>query len=275
MSKANDKIIATLFDNIEKDGLMPWQTPYIGGGLPHNHITGRVYSGRNLVVLMSMRFNQSGFMTFKQAQDAGGSVRKGSSGIPVIYATPGLLVESENVSDAPKRVGGGMRLYYVFNVSSIDNMPESVPVIGDNIGVESFIENLPVTWNYGKRPSYSLTKDTVNMPRAGDFEVMDEYYSTVFHELIHWTGESSRLNRFLTGDHNDEKYCYEELVAEIGSAFLRCKFGIENKVSDEQNAAYVKGWLSLIGDDKEMILKAATEAQKAMDYLLTFSNEKE
>lgn len=275
MNKANERIVEFLFENIDKTNLMPWQIPYAEGGLPHNYITGREYTGRNLLVLMSIGFNQSGFMTFNQATEAGGKVKKGSSGIPILYTIPGEIIVPASEGNPAIRTKGGMRLYYVFNISCVENLPDSTKVHGDNISAEEFIKNIPVKFEYGKEAMYSLTHDLIKIPNAGDFKNMGDYYATIFHKLIHWTGEESRLNRLQTANYKDKRYSYEELVAEIGSSFLRCHFDIENQVTDEQNVAYVKGWLSTIGDDKEIILKAASDAQKAVDFLMTFSKTNE
>lgn len=272
----NEVIIDRLFEQIEKSGRLPWQRGRESDcRLPYNFKSGNTYQGRNLLLLMAANYVHSGYLTYKQAKELGYQVRHGESGWPILYAARAGFVDVE-ITDArgqratiQKYVRGGGKLYYVFNVSQIDGVPElSAETAGSNADVEQFLANLPVKWKRGRNPCYYPLDDAIGVPYVGDYASDEHYYSEMFHELIHWTGHPSRCNRAGSTDKHSDEYAIEECVAEIGSAFLRGRFGIQSPDVDANNAAYVQSWLEAFRERRSALLAAAADAQKAVEYLL-------
>ncbi len=268
----NDKIVDELIKSIESTETLPWHAGWVSGGLPINFTTGRRYNGINILMLWSRGFTHSKFATYKQIKNKGGQVRKGEKGTPVIYYNI-----SERITTDPKTGLDKIthipfaKLSYAFNISQTEGIMEEAIEIGEHTTAEQFIRSIPATIIHGYDPCYVPKSDEIRIPLRSDVETEERYYSVLFHELIHWTGAEGRMDRDLTLHHeNKDKYSFEELVAEIGSAFLLAEFGM--KPCEEQNAAYVKGWAEKINADKSMVVKAASQASKAVEYLLSLSN---
>ena len=262
-----------------EQGTVPWRKPWSGGcsqTLPMNFTSKREYRGINIFLLMCMGFSSRYWLSFKQAQEEGGRVRKGEKGTPVIfwkrYAT-----EDRQTGEA-KEVPV-LRYFTVFNLDQIDGLdapdaPE--PVITDFQPIteaERIINAMP------KRPVivhgeplayYRPMTDTVNLPRPELFTEAEEYYSTTFHELTHATGHESRLNRRPSAEirhFGDREYSQEELVAEMGAAFLCAQSGIAPSVINNQ-ASYIDGWLKILKASPKVVVHAAAQAQRAADFIL-------
>ena len=282
-----------IIDRIEK-GVVPWQSPSIARvGLPRNFSTGKPYSGINVFLLGSQEFQSPHFLTFIQAQELGGHVRPGEKGSPVIKVgtwnrpapeAPGTTAEGEKATG--KRTF--LKLYTVFNACQIDGIrfPE-VPkceTFTESVCAENarrIVEEMPSRpiIHEGRKsfPHYVPDTDTVEMPSRETFRAEWRFYKTLFHELAHATGHERRLNResltenrgrYAVGEAN-KIYCLEELVAEMTAAFLGASAGI---IEDgfENSAAYLQGWLQVlrVRDNRTWLIKAASEAQKAADYVL-------
>ena len=268
----NDKIVDELIKSIESTETLPWHAGWVSGGLPINFTTGRRYNGINILMLWSRGFTHSKFATYKQIKNKGGQVKKGEKGTPVIYynISEKLTTDSKTGVDKITRIPFA-KLSYAFNISQTEGIMEDAVETGEHTTAEQFISSIPATIIHGYDPCYVPKSDEIRIPLRSDVETEERYYSVLFHELIHWTGAEGRMNRDLTLYHeNKDKYSFEELVAEIGSAFLLAEFGM--KPCKEQNAAYVKGWAERINADKNMIIKAASQASKAVEYLLSLSN---
>lgn len=288
---AYDAITTRIIQRIET-GVVPWQSPSIARvGFPRNFSTGKCYNGINVFLLGSQEFQSPLFLTFIQALELGGNVRKGEKGFPVIkvgtWSKEGDQATAPSEGQEPEK-RKFLKLYTVFNACQIEGIefPE-VPKC------ESFTESAmadnarrimaempcPPVINEGRKsfPHYLPEIDTIEMPSRTTFRAEWRFWKTVFHEAAHATGHEKRLNRpsltenrgrYAVGD-DKKTYCLEELVAEMTAAFLGARAGI---IEDdfENSAAYLRGWLDVlrVKDNKTWLVKAASEAQKAADYIL-------
>ena len=268
-----DRIIALL-----ESGTVPWRKPWKAQtGLPRNLVSKKPYRGINVFLLHAMHYESPFWLTFKQAQELGGNVRKGEKACPVVFWKQ-LEVEDKKTGE-PEKVPM-LRFYYVFNASQCDGLknlpaPVEIPILSTQ--PEAIVANMP------QRPEikhgmskafYSPSEDIVGMPDRARFDSEDGYFGTVYHELIHATGSKSRLNRPTLTESmgfGSDPYCKEELIAEMGAAFLCGQAGIANTI--ENSAAYVKGWLEQLQNDRSLIVQAAAQAQKAADFILGIKHE--
>ncbi len=261
-------------------GTAPWHKPWSvsgPGGLPRNLLSNRPYRGINVWILASSGYASPYWLTFRQANELGGHVCKGESGTPVVFWKFGTRTV-EDGEDMVERPSVLCRYYLVFNISQCEGLrlqPAAEPV--PQIDPIENCEQIVTEWlgkpaiRYGSiQASYNRTHDLVQMPDRPTFNNAEEFYSTLFHELTHSTGHPLRLNRPTLTEFErfgDEKYSAEELVAEMGAAFL-CGFtGIENRTINN-SAAYLSSWLEVLKKDSRLVLVAAGQAQKAVDLIL-------
>ncbi len=273
-----ETITELLIQKIEQ-GVCPWLSPYLSAvGFPKNYSTKNTYRGMNVFLLGMAGFSSPWFLTFVQAKALGGNVKRGEKGSLVVkYGT----YEAEDESgEEHKR--GFLKSYTVFNSSQIEGIefpPEEVrPLVTDTCGEAKMIiagmPNRPAIRHGSAMAFYRPADDLVSMPNMEDMRSPEAYYSTLHHELIHACGASHRLNRKSLvenkGMHSSRKvYAEEELVAEMGAAFLNATAGIfESEM--ENSAAYLSGWLKALKapDAKNWIIRAASQAQKSADYIL-------
>ena len=264
-------------------GTPPWVCPWQAGSgdlAPANLSSGRPYRGIN-VLLLNLRAMSSGYsvnrwMTFHQARGLGACVRKGEEGTPVVFfkmlERDGAMPSAAN--DQPgRKVIPLLRTFTVFNAAQIDGLPEamlptlSAPNHWDSCGVAELIllASQADIRHGGNRAFYSPSQDFIQMPERASFAGADAYYRVALHELTHWSGHPSRCNRVLSSRMHIEAYAFEELVAEMGSAFLTNYAGLSGHV---HHASYIDSWLQALRNDKRLIFTAASLAQKAADYLL-------
>jgi antirestriction protein ArdC len=265
-----------------ESGVAPWHKPWkVSGknGLPRNLVSGREYRGINVWILLTSGYASPHWLTFRQARELDGHVRQGEVGFPVVYWKFGTR-EVEDGDEIVEKKSVLCRYYTVFNVEQCEGLRiQSVEPTEIELQVQPIetCEQVFEAWlskptirHGGDSASYSKVFDCVQMPERTSFDSVEEYYSTLFHELTHSTGHRSRLNRSsLTdserfGDHN---YSREELVAEMGAAFLCGITGIENRTIDN-SAAYLANWLDALKNDARMVLIAASQAQKSADLIL-------
>ena len=277
-SIVTDRIISQL-----EQGVIPWRKPWVDAGIPRNFITMRPYRGMNIWMLASLGYERNYFLSFKQVQDLGASVRKGEKGHMVVF----WQKKEQDVEEgaANPKVKYILRYYLVFNIAQCDNIPkEKIP---GNVGractieqCELIVDEMPQCppIKYEKHEAfYNRAEDYVNMPRIETFKSSPEFYSTLYHELVHSTGHPSRLNRselMESKGKNSEKYAIEELIAEIGACYLKSYVGL----SDEYfmyNVAYIKSWLEGLRDNKRFIFYASSAAQRAADFILHIKSENE
>lgn len=265
-----DRIIAAL-----DAGVIPWKKPWsVSGGIQMNYITKKPYRGLNVFLTLMQGYASPYWLTFRQTQEVGGQVRKGEKGTPVIFWSLQTRQVDDGNGDFEEKEIPFIRFYTVFNISQVDGIvPDQAEAFKPLLSCESVIVNMPQAPAivHGMRAaSYSPATDTVSMPPRASFNTDSGYYTTLYHELTHSTGHTSRLNRkTLTekAEFGSEDYSKEELVAELGAAFLCGHAGIEQETI-EHCAAYIASWRARLSDDKRLIISAAAQAQKAADYIL-------
>jgi len=269
---------------IEKleSGTVPWHRPWKSRGYPINLISKKPYRGVNVFLLGCSGYVSPYWLSYKQAQDLRGNVKKGEkASIAVFWKQVQVDDKNSETGEIKKKTIPMLRYYRVFNTEQCENInPEKIPVpeIKQNFQplqqCEFIINNMPNKPNIQHKTQqayYQPSGDCINMPLQNTFENSEEYYSTLFHELTHSTGHSSRLNRHqknhCSHHFGSQDYSKEELVAEMGAAFLCGHAGIEMKTL-ENSAAYIKSWLSKLKDDVRLVISAAAQAQKSTDYIL-------
>jgi antirestriction protein ArdC len=283
------RVTNAILSDLEK-GVRPWLQPWNAGhaagpiGRPLR-ATGQPYKGINVLMLWSAAIT-GGFaapiwMTFNQAKELSGAVRKGSKGSLVVYADRIVHTEMGENGQETERNIYFMKGYVVFNVEQIDGLPPHYyaaatghldPETRIDAADQFFAATGADIRQGGKQAFYSPQADFVQMPPYGYFHEPEGYYATLAHEMTHWTKHPTRLDRdFGHKRFADEGYSREELVAEIGSAFLCCDLGITPEPRDD-HAAYVGHWLSILKEDKRAIIQAAAHAQRAVDYLHGFQS---
>lgn len=274
-----DHIIAMI-----EAGTRPWSKSWNGSTAPSIPLrsTGVPYRGINVLTLwvaaMTKGYASPHWLTFKQAIALGGCVRKGEKGSTVVYANK-IVVDDAKGDQAGKREVAFLKRYTVFNAEQIDGIeakyPTPAPIITAtnpderDAELDALFGCIPVTLrHHGSQPYYQPSGDHVVMPEFAVFHTGDAYYSTLAHELCHATGHGDRLARPTLLSTKREDYAREELVAELGAAFVSGAIGI--KLHDrEDHAAYLASWLQALRNDKRCIFTAASQAQAAADWLLS------
>ncbi|MBV6419391.1 MAG: DNA primase TraC [Ignavibacteriaceae bacterium] len=265
-NKTTDAILQKL-----KEGIIPWRKSW-KSGIPRNYISKRPYNGINFLSLCTMDFSSPYFLTFLQCKQKNGYIKRGEQGTLVVFWKLEDTLDAggkDDISNQVKQVPL-LRYSYVFNINQTSisvGSDDAAKIIPAEKIIES-IEDKPVIKHNFRRCYYSVQQDIISIPVIDEFDKPEEYYSSLFHELIHWTGHPSRLRRDLSA--MDDAYAFEELIAEIGSSFLGALAGISPSILDNQ-AAYINGWLNLISDNKQILVRASIEARKAVDYLLSES----
>lgn len=272
-----------IIERLEK-GIIPWSMPWKGtDSMPRNLISRKPYRGFNFWYLLSFDFSQPYFLTFNQAKQLGASIKKGARSYMVVYWKMLEYKDEDELKEVPM-----LRYYWVFHIDDVEGIsPDKIPS-EDKIDygfnpIES-CDRIVSEWDdspeieTGKNKAcYIPSVDQVHMPDAKTFYKDEAYYSTLFHELVHSTGHSKRLNRHKTyANHHfgSRDYSQEELVAEMGAAYLCGISGIEMATLDN-SAAYIQGWLKKLRNDKRFIVSASNLAQHAVDYILNNSDPKE
>ena len=258
---------------------IPWRKTW-KAGLPKSLASGHEYRGVNLLVLGSNEYTSRYWLTFRQTQRLGGYVRKGEHGTPVVYwkwrtaAELAQLAETtgkESLAPCVPFVSLVFNLEQVNGVARPDDDALNAPHRRLEIA-EQMLEVMPdkpeIFHSVASSPAYCPALDRVTLPHLSQFESADHYYSVLWHELVHATGAPRRLNRFSDAQRDQpEKYSFEELVAEFGAAFL-CGFaGIENPGTEALQASYIEGWARVFQQDPRILIRAASAAQRAADYI--------
>lgn len=280
-TRVTDKIIASLESGV-RPWLKPWSVEHAAGKISRPlRANGIPYQGVNVLLLWSEAIEKGYvaplWMTFKQAADLGAHVRKGEHGSLVVYADTIHKKETdEKTGDDIEKIIPFMKAYTVFNVEQIEGLPEHyyakpadpLPVSQRLDHADRFFQNTAATIKHGgNRAFYAIGQDYIQMPPFEAFKDPESYAATLAHELTHWTRHPSRLDRdFGRKQWGDEGYAREELVAELGSAFICADLGITPETRDD-HAAYIANWLEVLKNDKRFIFTAASHAQKAADYL--------
>lgn len=252
-------------------GVIPWRKAWASGEqFPINLVSKKRYRGLNVWMLSCAGFAAPYWLSYKQAQGLGGQVKRGEKSSTAIFWK--LLDGKDKTTGEAKRVPL-LRYYSVFNVEQCDGIdypkPEARLVFNPIESAEKIVEAMPlrpVIQHIEARAYYNRAADVVNMPKRDTFTNEQEYYSTLFHELTHATGHETRLARS-AGDAFGSSYAREELLAEMGAAYLAAEAGIAHCTLDN-SAAYISNWLGKLKDDAKLVVVAAAAAQKASDYIL-------
>jgi antirestriction protein ArdC len=273
------EVSARIVAELEAGAAPPWIKPWSatpGANTPCNAATNRPYSGCNVVLLwlsQAAGYRTPRFLTFKQALELGGHVRKGERGTRVYFVKQ--LEIRDGADDEPSiQLVPMMREYTVFNVDQCDGLPDTVtagkpmrvrnPDARDDLA-DQFLRATGADIREGHGEAYYVpSRDFVSMPAFGAFKSADHFYGTAFHELTHWTGHKSRLDRDFKNRFGSRSYAGEELVAELGAAFLCAEFGFDG---DLRHAGYIAHWIDLLRADKRAFFTACSQASKAADYL--------
>ncbi|MDV3459219.1 zincin-like metallopeptidase domain-containing protein [Sphingomonas sp. HF-S4] len=293
MSKSENRsslyaeVTARVIAELEQ-GRLPWVQPWdasaCGCAMPANAVSGRRYSGINVLILWAAviegRYRSQRWLTYKQAQAAGGNVRKGERGTTVCYAdrfTPKDEAERARDEHREARQLAFLKRFTVFNLDQCEGLPEwfTPEVTPDPVNdadripaAYALIEASGADFRIGGGEAYySPSGDYVAVPPQLAFHSKINWYRTALHELGHWTGHRSRLNRDQTSAFGSAAYAREELVAEMASAFTCASLAIRPTV---RHADYIGSWLAVLREDEKAIFRAASAASKAADYLLGF-----
>lgn len=259
-------------------GTIPWRKTWFTRkwGVARNGATNRRYTGINTILLSTNDFTDPRWVTYNQIKALGGHVKKGEHGTPIVFAKHAPK-KGEDESD-PKNWFHFLRYYHVFNLEQTegcDLLPLPPPETRANTPVETAegvvagMPNPPQILHQGDQPCYAPLADKIFIPPIERFTSSEEYYSTLFHELTHATGHSKRLNRpgvMASNKFGSLDYGKEELVAELGAAFLCARCGIEQPILPNA-AAYLQNWLKTIKQSPSLLVSAASQAQKAVDFI--------
>jgi len=267
-------------------GTAPWQKPWDGGAggfFPVNPVTGKAYRGGNAFALMAAGYDDPRWCTFNQASQNEWKIKKGEKATWVEY-----WKWSESVEQLDKVTGEVVkedvslespRVFYakVFNLSQMENVPELVrqqPVWDGHALAEKMLEGsgAQIIHDQADRAFYSVTLDEIHLPARAAFSDIGNFYSTALHELGHWTGHSSRLNREFGTSRGSDLYAKEELRAELASLFLADRLGIPFEVGN--HAAYVSLWIDTLKNDKNEIFRAAKDAEGIVEYVMGLARER-
>jgi antirestriction protein ArdC len=295
-TKSYELVTERLIELLE-NGVAPWRRNFKVDRItsPANFASKKTYKGLNYFLLEGMQYfkgyKSSFWMTFKQAKDAGGKVIKGEKGMPVTYFN--FLMKDKNGKKTldEKQAVEKIPFFkhsYVFNLDQIEGIEDPTKVIDEPLNddiepieaAQNIIDNMPnkpaISIDNNKlsprgNPCYVPSQDEVRMPEMNRFKDAENFYSVFFHELIHSTGHKSRLDRKGVGkgsSFGDEVYSKEELIAEMGAAFLCNEARIDNSDIMENSAAYLQSWIKALKGDCKLAVQAASAAQKASEYIL-------
>ena len=296
--KQYEAIARTIIEALES-GTVPWHKPWdapAGNSFPHNAITGKRYRGLNVFNLWAVAakhgWESQAWLTHKQVTSIGGTVKKGERYQFIQFWKFGTSETGEIDSKGKPVVKKSFifNMYKVYNIDQCEGLKlPKRELVNDSPAddfnaieeaeaiANAYIANGGPTLNHngGDRAFYSPAKHAIHMPKQSQFDGVEEYYSTKFHELTHSTGHKSLLGRFADDSgpahFGSERYSREELVAEFGNAFLCAEVGITDKTLDN-SAAYIQNWLTALSADYTLALTAASRAQKAVDLILSHSN---
>lgn len=295
-SQLADQVTNEVIVQLEQ-GKVFWKKPWSSYGLPKNYKSGRAYEGFNAFYLNYItnkrNYKTPYFITFKQAKELGGNVKRGEKGIQIIF----WKIYDNKIGEKTTPTGETKDIlqnkfvpfiWTVFNIDQIEGVSFALPADVERTEneiieacqgvVNSYPIPTPDIQHGGSEAFYTPFFDKVQMPDINTFITAQAYHATLFHELIHSTGHEIRLNRFTEEDKStrfgDVNYSKEELVAEMGASFLNAFTGIKDEVF-ENSVAYLHGWIKKLKDDKTLIIYASTKAFKAASFILGLKAEKE
>lgn len=264
---------------------MPWHRAGANIGAPVNAVSGRAYRGVNVLLLWAAAeasgYGSGRWATYRQWRQRGAQVRRGEQATAIFFWKPTGSACNDNDEQATATDDEGSvcsrrgrllaRVYHLFNAAQVEGddrsqLPE-LPQSARIDAAEAFFAAIPATIRQGgDEACYIPSRDEIMIPPFGQFREANGYYSVLAHELTHWTGSRPRLDRDLAGRFGSHSYAMEELVAELGSAFLMAELGLASEPRRD-HAPYIASWLQVLADDPRAIVTAASKAQEAVDYL--------
>lgn len=268
-----DRIIEQL-----ENGVIPWQKPWTGSkNGAYNRVSMKPYSILNQMILQ----HSGEYATFKQWTEAGGHIRKGARSEIVTFWKMQLVEEEEEDGTKVKKQIPLLRYYNVFHISQVDGVePKEKMELQEHEPIEEAErvkleymerEDLQIYERITDKAFYAPTFDYIEVPCKEQYERIEEFYSTLFHEMIHSTGHYTRLNRLESGASarfGSAIYSKEELIAEIGSAMVLNRLEIETEKTFKNSTAYIQSWLRVLRNDNKFIVSASSRAEKAVKYIL-------
>lgn len=280
-----NELVEIIKKSVEDGNGLPWRRTWTQQGIasfPFNYVSMRPYSGINTLVLWCAAskkgYSSMAWLTMRQVNELGGSVIKGEKATRCIYVKP-IFEADENNDDSEKVNRTMVKYYHLFNTEQCTGLPEGADLCHKtgSIDFDSMLEKYQneskITYVFGTdQPAYRAFSDTIQMPREDVFDSKDDYIAVFAHELIHSTGHSTRLDRNLTGinpEYTNKDYAFEELIAELGSAYLCTELNVVSSI--ENHASYLQSWLKALENDEKFIFKAAAAAQKAVSHITQYS----
>lgn len=281
-------ITNTIIDMLEQGIAGEWERPWAtvaASGLPTNYTSGRRYTGINVLLLwhaaQQRGLAHNEWLTFKQAQEIGASVRKGAKGVMCIFYKMAEVRSNAAASDDCEEDGKPVPLlkpFWLFNVADIDGLPQLDGSTGANdfesiAEAEAILQASGAHFEHGGNSAYYCPDpDLIRLPQREQFKTLAAYYATAIHELVHWTGHKSRLAREFGKRFGDDAYAFEELVAELGNAFVMAELGLTDYTL-QGHASYLAHWLRVLKNDKNAIFTAAKHASAAHALILSHTGD--
>ena len=267
-----DIVTNRIIENLE-NGCVPWLKPWhTENTLDKNIKTGNEYNGINRIILGMSGYQSNVWGSFKQWKDLGANVKLHEKGTAIVFYKPvsGVKVTSEGEEIIYNSV---FTTSYIFNAEQVEGIEikprniEDKPFL-NNVDIDNMVSNTGANIRHsGNSAYYRPSEDYINMPVKSDFNDEAGYYATLLHELTHWSGAKHRLDRTKGKRFGDTAYAFEELIAELGSAFLCEKYAVKGDIRHE---GYIQSWLKALKNDNKMIFKASAYAQKSTDYIVNF-----
>lgn len=278
-NKSYQEITDTVISMLQNgDGLAPWHAPWLGNGLLVSHATGRPYSVINQLLVGK---SSGELATYHQIHACNGRIRRGAHGYKVYFWT---MLERQEVDENGEIVTKQipfLKKYIVFDIADVDGMmpkwltktKEAKPIADAETLINNYAkrEKISIVHTSSTEAYYSVSKDFINVPCIERFTEASQYYSVLAHEATHSTGHCRRLNRFKPNEKiapfGSEDYSREELIAELGSAFLLHKMGIDSTHTVKDSAAYIQSWIRALRNDISLLPIAAGKAERAVQYI--------
>ena len=267
-----DSVTNNIISKLEQ-GIAPWIKPWKAGstGADRNAISKKEYQGVNRLILGMSGYSSPIWASFKQWQDLGATVKKGERGTQIVFYSQVAKKEiKENDPNPENSTYAMLKAYYVFNIDQVEGIEyeKPAPQLPDFNPIPALEDRIIKTGaqisHGGGRAFYRPSTDSITLPEKNTFISEAHYYATALHELTHWSGAPHRLDRTKGKRFADTAYAFEELVAEMGAAFLCADYGIQG---DLQHADYIGNWLQCLKNDNKAIFNASALAQKAADYI--------
>ena len=285
LSEQRKALVERIIEDMKAEGAS-WTSSWEKCASPRNPLSGTVYRGGNKLILafaaMLRGYSDPRWVTFDQAKKAGWKIRKGAKAVPVEKwkALPREVTDEDGETQVVGMIWRCVGHWNVFNASEFENAPEFVlPQAKAESAAEAPVDALiessrcPVREVLSDRACYMPALDEITMPLRAQFESIGAFARVLMHEMAHSTGHSSALDRKIENRFGDEDYAFEELVAELGSVFVAAEIGVELSLDEgtehhERHVAYIKSWLERLGDDPDMVFRAASAADKAAELIV-------